>query len=774
MRKIKPSAIAVVVALFLSTLFLTSVFGMKDGFLRTIDRVVEETQTEAIEVNYFPTGLLEGALSKPVIDPRLVLLLSDSQRGIAEVALEQWVGPVATAFMGDEKLFSGFSLISVSTGFARVRGLSIKEGRWLDDHGLVNECVVSPQVAKNHGLAVGSTLGPNAYFGHQLVVCGILNEIADEFGERFSDRVFVRYPYAPKLRSPGGDVAGPMASGRYWIVPVQGEADIAIGSIRRAVDTYTNGAGAVTLRVPNTLKTSYVRIREGYAGAYALVGGVALLVASMGLASLLLAEGATRVRATGIRRALGATRSSVQNQFLSYGLALSSMGIGAGLLAGTLTAPLLGNLLHEEVLVRIETVVLVGILGLITCGLASFIPASAIASVDPIQAIREPQSVRYYRSRIFRLLAATGVAVVVICISIVGSTQLVATDRIDAYMDLVGDKSISITELDPFSDAGAQRLQLNEELVDVFRGLPGLVSIGYLETGQALVSGDGGTDGASVIRCAEGAITSHSLVLAAGRYPLSPGECVIGSTLAAGGVCGGMPLGCSVFVGSVQLQVVGILEALPRGVVEEGWDRDWAVIVMHKEQVELPAGFAYREMRLKFETVEAAGSASSVIAGDLRMLTDGGPGYSIRRPFVEAATLKSLRLRQGSVFLLFSVLTALIAVINLTNYMFIRTKSAQRSIAIRRALGASQAAVLMSTVTESLKTCMLGGVLGALVSFVLVVYVFPSPAGFLVAVVRTGLLGFLSALIVGTLGSALPAIAASRIDPAVVLSGGES
>ena len=122
-----------------------------------------------------------------------------------------------------------------------------------------------------------------------------------------------------------------------------------------------------------------------------LVGGfaaLALLLSVVGLYGVVAYSVSQRTREIGIRLALGAQRSAVYQLVLKEAAWLTAVGIGIGLLCSVAAATLMRGLLYGVGSWDIPTLAVVAVVLAFSALMASYIPASRAASVDPVEALR--------------------------------------------------------------------------------------------------------------------------------------------------------------------------------------------------------------------------------------------------------------------------------------------------------------------------------------------------------------------------------------------------
>jgi hypothetical protein len=275
-----------------------------------------------------------------------------------------------------------FQLQAGSPDFFRTVGTRILTGRGItveDRRGAPPVIVVSETMA--HRLWPGrSALGQCVRVGADTAPCRTVVGIVEDIKQRSLTETGGATYYLPVTQ---------LKDGAYGLfIRVRGRAADASETIRRRLQQEMPGASYVTMVPLAGILDGEQRPWRAGATMFLVLGGLALIVAAIGLYSVIAYSVAQRTQELGVRIALGARLRDVLGLVLGDGLRLALGGIAAGVLLAFVGGRWIGALLfavspHDPVVFGTITLVLA-----LTALLASLIPALRAAHVDPNLALR--------------------------------------------------------------------------------------------------------------------------------------------------------------------------------------------------------------------------------------------------------------------------------------------------------------------------------------------------------------------------------------------------
>ncbi len=186
--------------------------------------------------------------------------------------------------------------------------------------------------------------------------------------------------YAPYAQNPQGSAT--------FEVRTAGDPLAAIGAIREAVRRIDPDLPLIGVTTQlDEVERRFLQ-EKLFAQAYALFGGLALLVASVGLFGLMSYTVARRTYELGIRMALGAQGRDVLRLVMRESMVLvaagAAIGVGGAIAASRLIANLLFGLAPTDAMTMASAMAAM----LLVSALAAYLPARRAARIDPMVALR--------------------------------------------------------------------------------------------------------------------------------------------------------------------------------------------------------------------------------------------------------------------------------------------------------------------------------------------------------------------------------------------------
>ena len=170
-------------------------------------------------------------------------------------------------------------------------------------------------------------------------------------------------------------------------VRTAGEPAAAIGAIREAVRQIDPNLPLMDVATQDEEIDKNLQQERVFAQAYAMFGGLAMLLASVGLFGLMSYSVARRTNEIGIRMALGARAGDVLRLVMSESMRLVAIGVAIGLAVAMAAGRLVSSLLFglgatDAITILVATVVMVTV-----SALAGYLPARRASRVDPLVAL---------------------------------------------------------------------------------------------------------------------------------------------------------------------------------------------------------------------------------------------------------------------------------------------------------------------------------------------------------------------------------------------------
>jgi predicted permease len=273
------------------------------------------------------------------------------------------------------------SRLVISPNFFEVMGIPIVMGRALSDRDtehapdvvVINEAAVRKFFPGENPL--GKRFGPNPEWSGQFEVAGVLRDVKYRS---------VREAAPPTMYVPFRQAR--MASSVFE-VRTAGAPAAAVGSIREAARQIDPDVPLIDVSTQLELVEQRFQMEKIFAQAYTLFGGLALLLASIGLFGLMSYNVSRRTNEIGIRMALGAQRRDVLGLVMRESMILVGIGIAAGLAIAIAARRMVTSMLFGLEPGDPGTILAVTAVMITVSGLAGYLPARRASKVDPMVAL---------------------------------------------------------------------------------------------------------------------------------------------------------------------------------------------------------------------------------------------------------------------------------------------------------------------------------------------------------------------------------------------------
>ena len=281
------------------------------------------------------------------------------------------------------------SLYYGSDQYAACNNLTIARGRdlaLLDIEKYNQVCVLGAQAAKTFfGSAdpVGKELSVN---GNKFLVAGVYTaRLSDESADQSGLDNFIVFPYTARRLLGGDKPTEFLVKARSSEAMTEAISRLS-GFLKGLVDQNTGGYNVYSESQWQEQSNEYLSMVGLVLGG---IAAISLAVGGIGIMNIMLVTVTERTREIGIRRAIGAQRSSIVAQFLIEAAMLCGIGGIIGILFGTAGSVVLSNLLMQmtifpPVKVTVGAFALSVALGVI---FGSY-PAVKASKLQPVEALR--------------------------------------------------------------------------------------------------------------------------------------------------------------------------------------------------------------------------------------------------------------------------------------------------------------------------------------------------------------------------------------------------
>lgn len=274
---------------------------------------------------------------------------------------------------------SGISLTATDGALPATLGAHVAHGTFLNAATARYPAVVLGSEAASL-LGINNLAHPTQVWigGSWFTVVGILKPV--ELVSQLNSMAFIGFPIAEKDFGFDGHPTD------LYVRSVPSQVNAVAAVLPATVDPANPSVVAVTF--PSDILKAELITKGAYNGLLLGLGAIALLVGGVGIANVMIISVLERRSEIGLRRALGATRRHVAEQFLAEAVILSVLGGLAGTAIGVGATVIYATSQHWGV--QIPALALYGGIGaaLVIGAIAGLYPSMRAARLSPTEALR--------------------------------------------------------------------------------------------------------------------------------------------------------------------------------------------------------------------------------------------------------------------------------------------------------------------------------------------------------------------------------------------------
>jgi putative ABC transport system permease protein len=349
--------------------------GMGEGTKKQITDQIEKLGTNLITIS------ITGNRNSTFTDEEITEL--KTKPGVSAIAPSMTQGSVNIK-AGTKT--STTSLEGTTSPYAQIRKISVSAGRFITDLDIENRfkvVVIGSETATN---IFGTTdvVGEKMFVnGIEFSIVGVLKAEGSSASGSSDDRIIIPISTAQRLLK--------NTAVRTFYVEAENKDKVseAMAYITLFLNKkFNNNTSSYRVFDQTTLLETASSTTESMTTMLAGIAAISLVVGGIGIMNIMLVSVIERTREIGIRKAIGAKRSSILIQFLIESASISSFGGLLGVLIGYLFGYLAETFFKTTVLISNEVVLGAFIFSVLVGIIFGMYPANKASKLNPIDALR--------------------------------------------------------------------------------------------------------------------------------------------------------------------------------------------------------------------------------------------------------------------------------------------------------------------------------------------------------------------------------------------------
>jgi len=279
----------------------------------------------------------------------------------------------------DESTTNAIGVAASSVDLPGTVGAELADGRFFDRAGSeLPQAVIGSTAAERLGITEVDGTTRILVGGQWLTVVGILKPA--ELAEELDSTVLIGLPLAKRLYEDDPEIS------TIYVRTVPAALERVRDLIPRTADP--ERPEEVDVSRPSDALEAQAAADETFTSLFLGLGAVALLVGGVGIANVMVISVLERRTEIGLRRAIGATRRHIAEQFLTEALILSLIGAAAGLLLGALATAAYATSQGQETVIPVMALGGAFLAALLIGAVAGLYPAIRASRISPTEALR--------------------------------------------------------------------------------------------------------------------------------------------------------------------------------------------------------------------------------------------------------------------------------------------------------------------------------------------------------------------------------------------------
>lgn len=373
----KARAILTMLGIIIGVAAVIIIISLGDGMQNMVNEQFESVGTNLLMVNVFGRGS-----SRAITDDDMFALAEKYPEYIAGVSPQ--VSCTSRNKIGTEVL-KYTTVCGVAEQYGDIRSLKVADGRFLqyaDVMRMGKVCVIGSYV--NEEFFGSEGLGQTVRIaGSNYTVVGVLEEKAGYGRGSDDDYIYIPYTNAQRINKNAN-------TSMYYISAADSDStSTAKWLVENKLQSIYGDSDAYMIVSMSEMMDMMSTIQDTLLSVLVAIAGISLLVGGIGIMNIMLVTVTERTREIGVRRSLGAQRSSIVAQFLIESGMLCGMGGLVGIAFGTVGSLVLGNLIFSMTIFPALWVTLAALGLSVALGvLFGSYPAAKAARLQPVEALR--------------------------------------------------------------------------------------------------------------------------------------------------------------------------------------------------------------------------------------------------------------------------------------------------------------------------------------------------------------------------------------------------